>query len=84
MPREIDGIKYVTVPEIAELFNRSRFAARRWVTEGMFPNALDFGEGMNPRWLVPMGDLTLFTPPGDIPGTPGWSARDKTRDSNVS
>ena len=80
MPREIDGTVYVTVPEIAELFGRSRFAARKWVENGEFPNALDFGEDMRPRWLIPMSDVTQFSPPGDVPGTPGWSARDRDID----
>lgn len=76
-PRTLNGTTYLTVPEIAARFGRSRFAARQWVIKGYFPNALDFGEYYRPRWLVPVSDVEAFSPPGDEPGKAGWSGRDK-------
>jgi len=81
---EIEGVEYVTAPDVARLFGVSRQTVYRWINEGLITQYIDMGTLAKTRYLIPLMSLKDFTPPGSIPGTPGWSARDKTRDSNVS
>lgn len=81
MMPEIQGTEYLTAPDVARLFSVSRQTVYRWIEDGLITDYIDMGPKVRTRYLIPLMSLKDFTPPGSIPGTPGWSARDK---SNVS
>jgi len=62
MPRTINGQTYYTPPEVAEQLDRHRSTVTRWCREGLL-DAIDLGEGMNTRWLIPANSLETFDPP---------------------
>lgn len=47
--------KYLTVPEVAEHFRCTVWTTRKWLREGVFPNARKIGK----NWLVPVGDVAV-------------------------
>ena len=74
---EINGVDYLTAPDVARLFNVSRQTVYRWIGRELIPDYIDMGEKARTRYLIPLIALKDFVPPGSIPGMPGWSARDK-------
>ena len=80
----IQGIEYVTAPDIARMFQVTRQTVYRWIERGLIPDYIDMGIKARTRYLIPLMSLQDFTPPGSIPGTPGWSARDRNVSQDVS
>ena len=62
MPRTINGQTYYTPPELADKLGKHRATVTRWCREGLL-DALDLGEGMNTRWLIPASALEDFKTP---------------------
>jgi excisionase family DNA binding protein len=74
---EINGVDYETATTVARLFGVSRQTVYRWIKEGLINDYVDMGPEAKTRYLIRLVSLKGFVPPGSIPGSPGWSARDK-------
>ncbi len=52
--------KYYTVTELAERWEVTERAVRKWIVAGSFPNAYKIGLGKGSHYRVPVKDVLAF------------------------